>query len=81
MSMTQQQIAASVGLEVDGSPLKSKVAKAAEAHFQAAERVRHLMMMGVPTTYEARKAAAVELAEAQAAELQAKRALDDAIKD
>lgn len=60
---------------------KSIVAEMAERHFAAAERVRQLDMMNVPTDYEARKKNAVSYAEARAAESAAKRALDDAIQN
>ena len=79
MQRTQAEIAASVGCEIDGSPLKSKVQKLAEAEFAARERVRALGMNNTPTDYEAAKRAAVEYAEARAEAAAARRALDAAI--
>ena len=79
--MTQEQIAALVGCEVDGSPLKSSIAKLAEDEFKARERVRMLAMINQPIDYDARKKAAIEYAEAQATAIAARRLLDDAIRN
>ncbi len=61
-------------------PTTSTIAKLAEAEFEARERLRMLDKMNVPTDYAERKKAAVEYAEARAAAVAARRALDDAIQ-
>jgi hypothetical protein len=58
----------------------NQIEEFAVAHFEAAERLRMLMTMNTPTDYEARKKAAVELAQAQADEALARRELDDIIR-
>lgn len=61
--------------------MKPRIEDLAIAHFEASERLRYLMMMNMPTDYEARRQAAIDLAKAQADAAAAKRQLDEAINN
>jgi hypothetical protein len=58
----------------------SDIKELAAQAFDASERVRVLMMMNTPLDYDKRKAAFIQLAEAQEAEAKAAAMLEGAIK-